>query len=160
MSQLKKLLASAAIILSISSANVASAQISLPEADHNYPLVTGPATMPRPELKSVGAITLRQATIGCYDMQDTLNPKKAQRLADLADQILSDSLGDWEQIKCQEFSNLVYGVWNVVGQPLPQLPSNKVALCIDSSSFVVDDHPTTRCMWIITDKTNLIWYHK
>jgi hypothetical protein len=162
--KMKKLLASVAIILSISSANVASAQVNMPKADH-APLITGTATVPRSEeLKSVGAITLKRTAIGCYDMQDTLNRKKAQRLADRADQILSDSLSsldDFEQIKCQEFSpDEVHGAWNVIGQSLPELRSDKIAICVDSDGYIVGDHPTTRCFWIITDKTNVIWFAK
>ena len=42
------------------------------------------------ELKWMGIVNLRQSTIGCYDIQDTLNPGKAQRLADRAYQYLGN----------------------------------------------------------------------
>jgi hypothetical protein len=113
------------------------------------------------ELKSIGVITLKQTAIGCYDMQDALNSEKAQRLANQANEIYSDSLSsldDYKKIKCQEFSpDRVHGAWNVIGQSIPELRSDKIAICVDSDSYVIGHH-TTRCFWIITGKTNVIWF--
>jgi hypothetical protein len=122
-------------------------------------------------LKWAGVVEIRQSTIGCIDIQDTLNPKKAQQLVDQAEHALTLALRKEitferrsELTKCLRFSSdrtSSYSYWRVTdtGQSFPELPSGKVATCV-TSLINLSSKPTTSCFWVVADKANVTWTEK